>query len=595
MEKKYYIPIKSVNLSHYMRSGIIAPSKYYENRNPDMQDRFANYILISSNKYTDETNCAIEVAFNSIEESPIKLSKSFLLFDMPLPISRIKAIFFRSEEQKINTEFNITDGAAFIPKSILKVSNEESSGVNELESVSFKQNEIDWKEFLKKYDQTMGGFSVMTIAKEAFQNYPTHYFKALGNINNLFDNFLLNQNVEITNKFRFAFEEQGKLEDFKQIIYNEINESVVQKYAKKDDVKLEIRNAIIQIEKIPDSTLTYLLAILENYGQGKRKQIDSFVSDLLSGKFIDDRKEAITLIFGLNKGYKALRNKYKTANFEANIKFKLNSKLDYYIIESIYQNVFNSLNEIQSFQYIDSLNIKNDSEEIDTANFTTYRVLDKVIILKKKPDFYEELSRSSSENSDKIYSTIIQKVSNWFPKFFKIDSEELRAYLKKELESSMDEYSNYIIQQVKVEFDNKDKALADLSKIISAKDDEINQLKAKHQEIINTESHKTQIERGQKNSGDPVEKASLMYEVAEPFDEILYEQESVTRQKNVIGNLFNEETKVTRKERAKDLKKKNKTPLIDIATNLGIDTENLTVLQLRDEILKSELNNGTVK
>lgn len=132
MSNSFYIPIQSMNLAHYLGSGIIVPSIYIENKNTDIQDRFKNYLLLSSSKFTKETNCAIEIVLNNNEEVPKKISEHFYLFDIPLPISRIKNIYFTNEEQKVNTNFNITTGSAFIPEGLLKVSQEESIETKEL-------------------------------------------------------------------------------------------------------------------------------------------------------------------------------------------------------------------------------------------------------------------------------------------------------------------------------------------------------------------------------------------------------------------------------------------------------------------------------
>ena len=138
MSNSFYIPINSMNLAHYLGSGIIVPSLYIENKNVDIQDGFRNYLLLSSCKFTTETNCAVEIVLNSEEEVPQKISEKFYLFDMPLPLSRIKSIYFKNEEQKINTNFNITSGTAFIPEGLLKISKEESIDTKELENVEYK-------------------------------------------------------------------------------------------------------------------------------------------------------------------------------------------------------------------------------------------------------------------------------------------------------------------------------------------------------------------------------------------------------------------------------------------------------------------------
>jgi hypothetical protein len=355
MKTTYFIPIKSMNLAHYLSSGIIAPVNYIENRNQDVQNRFNNNILLSTSKFTTESNCSLEIVFDEKEEIPKKISDNFFLFNMPIPISRIKAIYFTETQQKTNTVFNITSGAAFIPGKLLLISDDKPIATNELENIIIKTTEVDWKHYLKKFDQIMGGFALMKIGKEDFQNYPFHYFKTLGNINSFFHQILNDQDIKIENVFEFVFIDNGKFKSFHDTIYSEVTSDVVARYASKDNIIIETRNSLIQIDKIPETSQTYLVSILDSYGPGKRKQVDSFISDLVSGNFNEKRKEGLSLIFGINKGYSSFRNKYKTSNFEVDIKFHLDSKLDYYIIESIYQNVFNSLNNISSFKYIDSL------------------------------------------------------------------------------------------------------------------------------------------------------------------------------------------------------------------------------------------------
>lgn len=587
MGAKYYIPIKSVNLAHYLSSGIITPSIYIENRNPDIQDKFKNYLLLSPFKYTVETNCAIEIVLNPREEVPREISKNFFVFDMPLPISRIKSVFFLDEEQKINTEFNITSGAAFIPKAILKTLKENSISIDELEGTQLKPSVVDWSSFLKKYDQLMGGFATMKIAKESFQNYPTHYFRSLGNINEFFNNILNKHSIEIENNFEFAFTDTGKFKVFHDTIYNEINSNVVQNYALKDNIKLETRNGLIQIDKIPDNTQTYLVAILESYGQGKRKHVDSFISDLISGKFLEKKKEGLALIFGLNKGYKGFRNKYKTDNFETTIKFKLDSQLDYYIIESIYQKVFNSLNNIGRFDYIDDWSIKSESEQADTSSFVTYRILDKDIVLKKKEDVYNELFISSLEKSSKIYDVIYEKISGWFPKFIKTDAEGFKAYFKAELDLSLREFAKEIYNGNKAELEAKNTIIDDLHKSVQEKDEIINSFKKQFQES-NNHNQRFQSEFKPSNFDKPTKSEEPSINIKHSYG---YSEEftnASTTDKTM--SLFSDAPEISKKlARETELKALKVPALSKIAKELKISKyHSLSKLDLILEILKTE-------
>ena len=461
-----------MNLAHYLASGIITPSIYIENKNADIQDRFKNYLLLSSSKFTKDTNCAIEIVLNNDEEAPKKISEHFYLFDMPLPISRIKNVYFINEEQKVNTNFNITSGSAFIPHGLLKVSQEESIETKELDNIDFYLSEKNWCQYLKKYDQVLGGFSTMKISKESFQNYPTHYFSALGNINTMFSSILAQQNINIENSFQFAFIDEGKFKNFHNTIYSEIDYNEVERYADNDNIKLEVKNGLVQIDKVSENTQTYLVAILESYGKGKRKQVDSFISDLIAGKFVERKKEGLSLIFGLNKGYKAFRNKYKTSNFEVDIKFHLDSKLDYYIIESIYQNVFNSLKNISSFKYIDNLFSEAKTEEINFSNYVTYKMFDKTIIW--KPIEFTPV--------EKVLRKISDIISNWFP--FSIKKNEIELLFKSQIEHFKIEVETEIFYRYKTELEQNKSRIVQLNYIILEKDKMINELEYQIKENI---------------------------------------------------------------------------------------------------------------
>lgn len=478
-----YIPIHSMNLAHYLASGIISPSIYIENKNADIQDRFKNYLLLSSSKFTKDTNCAIEIVFDNNEEVPKKISEHFYLFDMPLPISRVKSIYFANEEQKVNTNFNITSGSAFIPKGLLKTSQEEGIETKELENIEFQASEKNWSQYLKKFDQILGGFSTMKISKDNFQNYPTHYFSALGNINTLFSNILAQQGINIENSFQFAFTDEGKFKNFHNTIYSEIDYNEVKRYAENDKIKLEVKNGLVQIDKIAENTQTYLVAILESYGKGKRKQVDSFISDLISGKFNAKRKEGLSLTFGLNKGYKAFRNKYKTANFEVDIKFNLDSKLDYYIIESIYQNVFNSFKNISSFNYIDSLFSEVKKEENKSTNYITYRMIDETIIWKPRV----------IPPSETFLNKILQNVSRLFSALVEIKKNDVASLFKEDIEQFKTEIANEYL----VELEQKKALIEQLNNVISEKDKKINQLNK--QITINIESEVGDVEKQAEN------------------------------------------------------------------------------------------------
>lgn len=450
-QQKYFLPIKSVNLAHYMSKGCICPANYLKNRNYDIQTNFENCLLLSNTKFTDQTNCTLEIVFNNPLEEPRKISENFFLFDSPLPISRIKKIIFQDEKQKITTSYNISSGAAFLPDNLVEIdSSSETTNSNQLSELNFEAVNKDWNTELELFDKLLGGFSLMSIAGNEYQNYPLNYFNTLSVINNLIKEKIINQAVPVNKDFEWAIINTSKHGKLHNAIYSKIDANIIEEFARKDSIRLEKNNGKYVLDKITRDSYTYLVAILASYGEGVRLTIDNFISDFVSNKLSDsdEKKEGIALIFGINKGYEAFRNKYKTENFEVDIKFKLDSQLDYYTIESIYQFVFNNKKDNYSFDYIDNWCVKL-KENILRDDCEKYQVLDKTISYKKKEkigfqEFFQNTSRSN------IYKKILTEINKSIPAYVKnIDEKEGNEYLVNLLEKDFEEYTRLFFDKVK--------------------------------------------------------------------------------------------------------------------------------------------------
>jgi hypothetical protein len=197
------------------------------------------------------------------------------------------------------------------------------------------------------------------------------------------------------------------------------------------------------------------------------------------------------LIFGLNKGYKAFRNKYKTANFEVDIKFHLDSQFDYYIIESIFQYVFNRKTEIAGFSYIDNWCNKASLGRSNGGNYKTYKILDKKIIYKKKQDFFEDYFQSFSQARNKVFTEITEKIKNILPGFLSLDNEKAIAYFDSQLNKPIKDLAIEIISSFQDTIDTKDECINNLETFLEEKTEEIVilkneifELKQKNSELI---------------------------------------------------------------------------------------------------------------
>lgn len=400
-KETFYLPIKSVNLPHYFVKGIICPVKYIQNRNIDLQNRFENQLLFSSQKFTSETNCSLEIVLNETSESPTSISKNLYIYPKPLPISRVKKVIFQDEKQKLNTQFSVNSGGAFLPDNLLEVEkNDEILDADELVEIKPKEgdNNTDWTKKIDLFSRLMGGFALMRIAGDSQENYSSNYFHLLSTINDFIGNELKIQEIPKEKEYGWVIRNDGKQKEFYETIYSKVTRDTVVNFAENEKVSIQTKNGRIIVNK--EQSRTYLVNILASYGEGARMNLDSFISDFNANKFEQKRKEGIALMFGLNKGYDAFRNSYKTQNFETDVKFKLDSQLDYYIIESIYQYVINDKLESQQFDYLDSWCIKSKDSK-PKVGYVKYDVLDRSFYYKKREvgysdsfrDFFDKLSQ----------------------------------------------------------------------------------------------------------------------------------------------------------------------------------------------------------
>jgi hypothetical protein len=395
MNNIYYVPILSKNLAHYFRKGCICPVKYLNNRGEDLQNRFSDYILCSKSEFTSETNCALEVVLTS-NEKITSISDNFQLLEQPLPISRVKRVIFTKNSQSKITLFNINEGAAFLPNHLVEVVKEESViDCIELENIKVPEKTIDWNSKLIFFDKILGGVALMKFATANFKYEAFNYFGALSLINTFIRDELKNQGINYDVKpFEWLIldKEEKKLSDIKELIFSQITNDDVTEIANKRNVVLEKSYGTFSLDKITNHTVQ-LLAILASYGDNTRMNLDTFFSDFSQRKFKRDVKglQGIALAFGINKGYEVFRNYYKTQNFIATIKFKLDNQLDYYTIESVYQYTFNEKTGNLNFDYLDNWCFKQKNKSVQ--GYETYDILDQTIILTERipdlPEVYE--------------------------------------------------------------------------------------------------------------------------------------------------------------------------------------------------------------
>ena len=392
MKNNYYFPIQSTSLAHYFGSAIIKPAKYFSNKPSDIQDKYKDFLLFTDKFGTSETDCCLEIVLTDNEAKElIDVGGSWYLYDVnPLPITRIRKIYFSDKEKKDTTITNIRMSTAYVPESLIDIRPFDN---NPFDSIRIPSDLIvnDKKDNIEKYDRFLGALALMKTAGEPYMNYSQNYIVTLS-----FFNLVIREQVSKVNGFEnFKKNYQGIFDNskgFEQILHyldNPINEQTLYEIAERNnqEIKKDRITRVIDIDSITD-TWTYTIAVLNNYGVGdeaRRKRIDGLIQSHFS-EIKKEKAEGVALCYGYNRGYSAFTKDYGIDE-RVPYKYKLQSRLDYYTIESVYQYVFNGVVS-STFFYLENwcpcLPMKHPQSKTD------YLILDEVIKGKKKAKVFSE-------------------------------------------------------------------------------------------------------------------------------------------------------------------------------------------------------------
>lgn len=454
MDKKFYMPISSKSLAHYFGSACIMPSRYFSNKPIDLQNKFEEYLLLATHKGTKDTDCCLELVLTDAEiKNIVEINKGFLLYQKPLPISRVKKVLFSNEDEKDQAIAAINLSTAFIPKNLIELIPQFDS-VNTEGLVNYDNNNdktIDWSNEVKRYNSFLGGFALMRLGGEDYMNYSENYFSTLSFFNEIFKNELLKSGRDIDERFFDAFVGHNSFKILHKYLNKNINENDLYAIAKEENQKIAKNNItrIIDLNKLEKAT--YIVAVLNTFGVGdesRKRKIDGLILSNFKSDIKEDRSEVIALCYGLNRGYSVFSNKYEFGNINKVVKFKLNSKVDYYTIESIFQSVFNNIKS-ENFTYLDNWCPKLKSSLSNKK--TDYKVLDLLVIGKKKP-------RVSSQ----VY------LANLLHSFFQKENEVLFKSLFEKIRTIV---YNDTLDEINNEIELKDEEISDLKRRLEVHSD----------------------------------------------------------------------------------------------------------------------------
>jgi hypothetical protein len=454
MEKNYYLPINSTSLAHYFSCACIKPSKYFDNKQEDLQDKFSDFLLVTTHFGTQQTDCCLELVLTKQEtDDLIDIQNGFYLYEKPLPITRVRKIFFTSKERREQTITNINMSTAFIPNELVDITERfddvQASEWTKPQDIHIVQHD----EQLKKFDGFLGGLALMRLAGEDYMNYSENYFATLSLFNSVILRDLEDAQIHIDIRYRGAFTGESNFQKIIPYLNKTIDETDINSIAKEENqtVKKDKITRIIDLNSL--DRWTYTVAVLNTYSVGnesKKKRIDELILSNFKSGIKSGKSEGIALCYGINRGYSAFSNKYNLGKNEKIVKFQLNSQLDYYTIESLYQYSFNNVKS-DEFTYLKDWCPKRKWTKISKK--TDYKILDVIVIGKKKA---------------KVSS--LEYLENLLLQFFQKDNASLSIGLLEKVRE--------IIYN-----DAKDEIADDYENQIAQKQEEIERLKAEQKKL----------------------------------------------------------------------------------------------------------------
>lgn len=384
----YYFPISSSNLYLYISSALIAPACYYQDREIDAQAKNDKYLFLLKEKaIAQDTDCIIELVLTKDEESELVENISGFLLEKPLPISRIKKISFVDKEKGKTIVGNIALSTAFIPEGII----DYLTSYNEVKCEEYQLNSTITKSFEKvniSFDRLLGGLALMRIARDPEETFSENYISMISRYNSHIRKLLLNSGEYFNDKIL------KNNDSIKKDIEKQINKELLLEIAKAEGQE-NLLFPNIDLSKLKEKTrifaLIYDYALYESCGEHK-------IEELMINNFnrLGVDKEDLAFYYGYNKGYQKFSKKYCKADF----KYSLDSKLDRYVIETIYQSIINKKEESSEFLYLDELFSDSNILEVPSGPFDYYIL---GTIIRKKIDISGYVYKKWDELCKSIY------------------------------------------------------------------------------------------------------------------------------------------------------------------------------------------------
>lgn len=183
------------------------------------------------------------------------------------------------------------------------------------------------------------------------------------------------------------------------------------------------------------------------------KKIDGLIVNNFKLNIKPEKAEGVALCYGLNRGYRVFSKQYD----DKIVKFELNSKLDYYTIESLYQFAVSGVQKSGIFSYLDSWCPQIPAQNLP-KNSKNYRILD--VVVKKEKEMERSSVLSLLFSSGRIFDRLQPAFLPVIEEVVKIVADEYQQQqsdLLSKKEKEVQEYKRKIESLERQVFDYKTK------------------------------------------------------------------------------------------------------------------------------------------
>lgn len=429
---RYLLQINRIKLKNYINHALILPDTYLNDEcEKDIQSKNKDFLVFSSGniRELDESQILIDVILTDSEKEKLHQFGEVYYADFPLPISRIKKIYVYDKQilkhllATIETSENGT-----LPNTLFDIYKKGKRNLfekREYQAIDEQIQPNSYKDSINTFDKRMGMFSFM-------KNTNLYYADKTNEISIYSDSYFSFQKLLEGSEYQ-ELKTLTNHHDFKEVLYseNQIDKSFLVSFSESIE-ELEIKKLFDEYLKPTgvrstikefanqNQDIYYLIGLIWYFRQrtdsNKLDNLKSDIQDLIPY----DKAELSLAILGLYYGYSRLRSHEEIVfndkvfknifDSRFNIKFEMNSKLDYVTVESLYQLCFNKQNNNKfDFTYLEYPTYKYSINTIKDKKLAKWYRIDKnekhfdVINIKvKKLSVLEMFGNLLGKYSDKI-------------------------------------------------------------------------------------------------------------------------------------------------------------------------------------------------